>query len=541
MGIIWSRIWGKMASKGGSPNDGVDRLNGTSDFVADGNNKMSESVAAIRRHHKQAYACIAKALNIDETAGNCDAKEKAVEWYQKGIDELIKGINIKCDEEGPEWERARNLQSKMEDNLNSTTERMNELAALLASQASSSTRQPLHNIRPKPAKVKLTDSSAPKDLKKPANSSNSPTVIKSRVTDINQLVIGKPQVNLDRRKPATSIRTNRRQYGQTEPGRSTTVKSTATLDELKSNQKRKVSYLKTIDSKIAEKILDEVVQNSPDVTFDDIAGMDNAKRILQEIVILPALRPELFTGLRAPARGLLLYGPPGNGKTMLAKAVSHQAKATFFNISASTLTSKWVGEGEKLVRALFAVARELQPSIIFIDEIDSLLCERKEGEMESSRRMKTEFLLAFDGVTSGENERILVMGATNRPQELDDAALRRLVKRVYLPLPDKKTRKILLEKLLKKHHSPLTDAELDRLATSTENYSGSDLTALARDAALGPIREMRPDQLQTVAADKVRNINYSDFVNSMKNVRASVSPETLKIFQEWTKTYGTQA
>lgn len=178
---------------------------------------------------------------------------------------------------------------------------------------------------------------------------------------------------------------------------------------------------------------------------------------------------------------------------------------------------------------------------MFPDEIDSLLCERKEGEAESSRRMKTEFLLAFDGLTSGENERILVMGATNRPQELDDAALRRLVKRVYLPLPDKQTRKILLGKLLKKHHSPLTEAELDKLATSTENYSGSDLTALARDAALGPIREMRPDVLQTVSADKVRNINFSDFIDSMKNVRASVSPETLKIFQEWTKTYGTQA
>lgn len=165
-------------------------------------------------------------------------------------------------------------------------------------------------------------------------------------------------------------------------------------------------------------------------------------------------------------------------------------QATFFSISAASLTSKYVGDGEKMVRALFAIARELQPSIIFIDEVDSLLSERSNNEHEASRRLKTEFLVEFDGLPSNpENEKVLVMAATNRPQELDEAALRRFTKRVYVTLPDADTRVKLLKKLLAKQGScTLSQQELKRLATVTEGYSASDLTALAKDAALAPIR-----------------------------------------------------
>ncbi|GIL96612.1 hypothetical protein Vretimale_2399 [Volvox reticuliferus] len=170
-------------------------------------------------------------------------------------------------------------------------------------------------------------------------------------------------------------------------------------------------------AKYKEIVTGEILDRSPAVKWDDIAGLVTAKAALTEAVILPALRPDLFQGLRAPVRGILLYGPPGNGKTMLAKALAAQSQATFFNISASSLTSKWVGDGEKLVRALFELAAERQPSIIFMDELDSLLSARgRSGEGDAARRLLTEFLVQFDGVGGAGRERVVVVGATNRPQ-----------------------------------------------------------------------------------------------------------------------------
>ncbi|KAJ3021660.1 UNVERIFIED_CONTAM: hypothetical protein HDU68_009523 [Siphonaria sp. JEL0065] len=294
-----------------------------------------------------------------------------------------------------------------------------------------------------------------------------------------------------------------------------------------------------LDTAMANRILNEVVVNGSSVSWDDIVGLEAAKQALREIVILPTLRPELFTGLRAPARGVLLFGPPGTGKTMLAKAVAHESKATFYSISASTLTSKFVGEGEKMVRTLFAVARQTQPSVIFIDEIDSILTERSESEHEASRRLKTEFLLQFDGLaTNAETDRLLVLGATNRPQELDEAALRRLVKRIYIPLPEPKTRASLLIHLLKGQRHALAQQDIEKLVRLTEGYSGSDITALAREASLGPIRSLG-DRLVSTPVDQIRAIGLADFINAATVIRASVSNGSLDSYIAWNKAYGT--
>uniref|UniRef100_A0A0L8GTB5 microtubule-severing ATPase n=1 Tax=Octopus bimaculoides TaxID=37653 RepID=A0A0L8GTB5_OCTBM len=395
-------------------------------------------------------------------------------------------------------------------------------------------------------------------------------------------------------------------------------------------EKQLPASFKNVDKKLANLILNEIVDSGPPVAFNDVAGQQIAKQALQEIVILPSLRPELFTGLRAPARGLLLFGPPGNGKTMLAKAVANESNATFFNISAASLTSKYVGEGEKLVRALFAVARELQPAVIFMDEIDSLLCERREGENEASRRLKTEFLIEFDGVlflilqdvqnspssspsklshcsqpssckwvslqqtdillrekcwpvhlasrmtpfesyntvmqhivtcavqslVSGSGRRKLkgahrVISSSSFNDDDDDIVCFpclhgldgltedcRFAKRVYVTMPENITRRQMLVHLLAKHGNPLTNLEMEGLARLTDGYSGSDLTALARDAALGPIRELSPSEVKCLDASKVRRIQMIDFLESLKKIRRSVPPESLEKYDKWNQHYG---
>ncbi|KAJ3344086.1 hypothetical protein HDU93_003249 [Gonapodya sp. JEL0774] len=307
---------------------------------------------------------------------------------------------------------------------------------------------------------------------------------------------------------------------------------------------------------MASTVLNEILVRSPAVGWDDIVGLDSAKRAIKEIVVLPSLRPELFTGLRSPAKGVLLFGPPGTGKTMLARAIASEAQSTFFSISASSLTSKWVGESEKMVRALFALARHLQPSVIFVevtevnamgaafiarfhlvDEVDSILTERHENEHDASRRLKTEFLIQFDGVATTAGDRVLVLGATNRPQELDEAALRRFTKRIYIPLPEPKTRESLIRKFLDDQKHELSSRQVQSVVSQTDQFSPSDLHALAREASLGPIRELG-DRILEVPQDKIRSISYGDFVEARKVVKSSVQPESVKFLESWNKQYG---
>ena len=240
---------------------------------------------------------------------------------------------------------------------------------------------------------------------------------------------------------------------------------------------------KGIDTAAAQQIMHEIVLQGDEVHWSDIAGLDIAKTALKETVVYPFLRPDLFSGLREPARGMLLFGPPGTGKTMLARAVATESRSTFFAISASSLTSKFLGESEKLVRALFALARALAPSIVFVDEIDSLMSSRSDGgEHEATRRIKTEFLIQWgdlqraaagreserDKGGGGDASRVLVLAATNMPWAIDEAARRRFVRRQYIPLPEPDVRKVQLETLISHQKHGLDEKDIERLVELTD-------------------------------------------------------------------------
>ncbi|XP_022989866.1 ATPase family AAA domain-containing protein FIGL1 isoform X1 [Cucurbita maxima] len=299
--------------------------------------------------------------------------------------------------------------------------------------------------------------------------------------------------------------------------------------------------LRNLEPRLIEHISNEIMDRDPNVRWDDIAGLEHAKKCVTEMVIWPLLRPDIFKGCRSPGRGLLLFGPPGTGKTMIGKAIAGEAKATFFYISASSLTSKWIGEGEKLVRALFGVASCRQPAVIFVDEIDSLLSQRKsEGEHESSRRLKTQFLIEMEGFDNG-SEQILLIGATNRPQELDEAARRRLTKRLYIPLPSSEARAWIVRNLLEKDGLfKLSKEEIDTICTLSEGYSGSDMKNLVKDASMGPLREAlkQGTEITLLKKEDMRPVTLKDFENAMQEVRPSVSLSELGTYDEWNKQFG---
>ncbi|MED6173924.1 hypothetical protein PIB30_064252 [Stylosanthes scabra] len=189
------------------------------------------------------------------------------------------------------------------------------------------------------------------------------------------------------------------------------------------------------DNEFEKRIRPEVIPaNEIGVTFSDIGSLDEIKESLQELVMLPLRRPDLFKGgLLKPCRGILLFGPPGTGKTMLAKAIANEAGASFINVSMSTITSKWFGEDEKNVRALFTLAAKVAPTIIFVDEVDSMLGQRtRVGEHEAMRKIKNDFMTHWDGLLTRPDEQILVLAATNRPFDLDEAIIRRFERRLWL-------------------------------------------------------------------------------------------------------------
>lgn len=309
-----------------------------------------------------------------------------------------------------------------------------------------------------------------------------------------------------------------------------------------------------------------ILSEKPNVKWDDVAGLEVAKESLKEAVILPIKFPQLFTGKRKPWKGILLYGPPGTGKSFLAKAVATEADSTFFSVSSSALVSKWMGESEKLVKQLFQMAREQRPSIIFIDEIDSLCGSRGEGESEASRRIKTEFLIQMNGV-GNDTDGILVLGATNIPWGLDSAIRRRFEKRIYIPLPQTPARSKMFQLFVGNTPCNLTPDDYRYLGEISEGYSGSDISIVVREALMIPVRKVQTaTHFKWIEFDggnyltpcspgdegaiektwtevdshelKEPILELSDFLRALKTSKPSVGPEDLAAQVKFTNDYG---
>lgn len=299
------------------------------------------------------------------------------------------------------------------------------------------------------------------------------------------------------------------------------------------------------DGDLVDMLERDILQKNPNIRWDDIADLEDAKRLLEEAVVLPMWMPDFFKGIRRPWKGVLMVGPPGTGKTMLAKAVATECGTTFFNVSSSTLTSKYRGESEKLVRILFEMARFYAPSTIFIDEIDSL-CSRRgsDTEHEASRRVKSELLIQMDGITNNEDPAkvVMVLAATNFPWDIDEALRRRLEKRIYIPLPNKAGREALLRINLREVEQA---AELDvsEIAEEMDGYSGADITNVCRDACMMAMRRkiagLTPEQIRGLSKDELElPVSPADFVEAVRKINKSVSAEDLKKYEKWMTEFG---
>ncbi|XP_026798557.3 katanin p60 ATPase-containing subunit A-like 2 isoform X1 [Pangasianodon hypophthalmus] len=300
---------------------------------------------------------------------------------------------------------------------------------------------------------------------------------------------------------------------------------------------------------LAAVISRDIYLHNPNVHWDDIIGLEAAKRLVKEAVVYPIKYPQLFTGILSPWKGLLLYGPPGTGKTLLAKAVATECNTTFFNISASSIVSKWRGDSEKLVRVLFELARYHAPSTIFLDELESVMGQRgvgPGGEHEGSRRMKTELLVQMDGLARS-NDLVFVLAASNLPWELDHAMLRRLEKRILVGLPCGLARKAMINHWLPPISNTggvelRTELDYDVLAEETDGYSGSDIRLVCKEAAMRPVRKIF-DTLENHSEGhshmplvKLETVTTADFLQVIAHTKPSARNLTDK-FSAWEREY----
>ena len=323
--------------------------------------------------------------------------------------------------------------------------------------------------------------------------------------------------------------------GGSRPKRASIAKSTSKVEG------DKEEGVSDEEQELLDMISGTIVTDSPNIRWIEIAGLENCKQALREAIVLPMVKPDLFTGARKPWSGILLFGPPGCGKTLLAKAAATECKATFFSASSAELLSKWLGESEKLISALFKVARMKAPSLIFMDEIDSVATKRGEGsESGGERRVKTQLLSEIQGLKSTHDKVLLVLGATNRPWDLDTAMLSRFEKKVFVPLPDVPARAGIFKIHTAGVNTSLNDEDFIELAVRTENYSGRDISNVCREVIMLPIRELDMSGLldNSDKEVKLRDVNLNDFKKTLKKVKPMTSKAILKQYIDWKDEYG---
>jgi vacuolar protein-sorting-associated protein 4 len=318
--------------------------------------------------------------------------------------------------------------------------------------------------------------------------------------------------------------------------------------------------------KLTSALASTIVSERPNVPWDAVAGLEEAKSLLKESVVLPNRFPELFTGECKPWKGILLYGPPGTGKSFLAKAVATECGAScFLSVSSSDLVSKYQGESERLVKHLFELARKRSPAIIFIDEVDSLCSARGRGgsENDSATRIVAEFLKQMDGVGI-DNTGVLILGATNTPWVLDEAIRRRFERRVYIPLPDLSARmQVFKTSIGTGTRHTLSDVDFKQLAASTDGLSGADIGVMVKGALYEPLRTCqlathfkcigdkwepcssgdaggKEMNLMEVPPGKLKPplLSIRHFQSSIKRTKPSVGRDALARFESWTSEFG---
>ncbi|MBN2102136.1 MAG: ATP-binding protein [Candidatus Aenigmarchaeota archaeon] len=291
-------------------------------------------------------------------------------------------------------------------------------------------------------------------------------------------------------------------------------------------------YTRAVDD---DAIKNMIVREKPDVTWEDIGGLGEIKDEIKESMMIPLVgnKPAYVES----SRNILLYGPPGTGKTMIAKACSNMLDAPFFEVKASSLLSKYFGESEKIIARLFMEAAEKQPSIIFIDEIDSIILSRSSDINEGTRRVIGQMLTEIDGFSADKTRKVIIIAATNRPWDLDEALLSRFQKKIYVPLPDQKSREMIFELHLKGAElDSITEESLGRIS---EGFSGREISVISREAIMNMIREMNPDfhdvnpKTLEKCTLKERPLKKEDFDNAFSKIKKVTDKETIEKYKEW--------